>query len=702
MRRLLALRLFLRTAQFFALCNVALIVYGASSPAIPLFRGSFQVEGKTYPYVMAGGDPRTGGKTIVETVVLPLALTFEATSITTKLSSSELQQITQSPLFEAYDFPNGKTQYADAILHATFDRAAKSDWHVLLGKPRVAPELAMRVPAANGYFLSSRGSGKSLAIADMDFVQQQILKAIPTLSAGPGKLLVVVSKNVAYYSLGDATVCCSVGAHGMAPLNPSSKATQPFVIASYMDSGAMPRYQDIQPISQQIAEWFYDPLHGVESNQVPGWLQPPSDYRCGGRELSSAYLYEQPVDSPPLASATRASLHGREYHLQNVALLPWFAQSTSPKTFRRAYSFPDANVLAKPAQPCSARSKSQKIGSPLPQRPLSNGHQLIGYWEGYSSVRSPTPLGGVSPQWDVVIATFAAPVKGSTSLLHFEPPAAIGDEQFKKDVALLKSRGKKVLISIGGGGQVVTLNNRQDVDNFVRTMTEIVQNYQFDGIDLDIETPSLLIDANDKDFRNPTTPSVVNLIDAVRQLRRHFGPKFMLAEVPEAAQAQAGMQSYGGQFGSFLPVIYATRDILSFVDAQDYNTPPLEGLDENYYFPGTADYHVALAEMFLRGFPVGGDRTKMFLPLPAAKVAIGFLATPSSARNYTNVPAIVDSLRYLITGQPFAGAGYRLRQQTGYSGFKGAMFWAINEDARNGFEASNAVGDFLHKLPVKH
>ena len=59
----------------------------------------------------------------------------------------------------------------------------------------------------------------------------------------------------------------------------------------------------------------------------------------------------------------------------------------------------------------------------------------------------------------------------------------------------------------------------------------------------------------------------------------------MIGEVPEAAQAQAGMQAYGGQFGSFLPVIYGTRDILSFVDAQDYNTPPLEGLDGNYYFP---------------------------------------------------------------------------------------------------------------------
>jgi chitinase len=215
-----------------------------------------------------------------------------------------------------------------------------------------------------------------------------------------------------------------------------------------------------------------------------------------------------------------------------------------------------------------------------------NRHALIGYWEGYASADAPVPLRDVSPQWDIVITTFATPVKGSTSLLHFESPAGLGDRQFKADVAYLQSKGKKVLISLGGGGQVVTLNTAEDLHNFVSSVSAIVEKYGFDGVDLDIETPSLLINSGDTDFRNPTTPSIVNLIVAMHQMHAHFGPKFMIGEVPEAAQAQAGMKAYGGQFGCFLPVSYGTRDILSFVDAQDYNTPPLEGLDGNYYFPG--------------------------------------------------------------------------------------------------------------------
>ncbi len=462
----------------------------------------------------------------------------------------------------------------------------------------------------------------------------------------------------------------------------------------------IPRYTDVQAISQQIAEWMNDPLHGYRTNAFPAWLTPPRNVDCGGTGESSSYLLEQPTDSFPAPNSIPMAAKGKLYHLENMALLPWFAQMPSNETFQNAYSFPDTKALSGHAQPCSS---ARDLNTPLSASPAArtgapNGHALIGYWEGYASAQAPIPLRDVSPQWDIIIATFAAPVKGSTSLLHFEPPPGLGEEQFKTDVAYLQSIGKNVLISLGGGGQVVTLNTAEDLRNFVSSVSAIVQTYGFDGVDLDIETPSLLINPGDTNFRNPTTPSVVNLIAAMHQLREHFGPKFMIAEVPEAAQAQAGMQAYGGQFGSFLAVIYGTRDILSFVDAQHYNTPPLEGLDGNYYFPGTADYHVALAEMLVHGFPVAGDHQILFPPLPPEKVAIGLPATPASARNYTEPAAIENALRYLIEGKSYAGAQYGLRDPLGYPAFKGAMFWAINEDRRNNYEMSNAIGPFLHTL----
>jgi chitinase len=656
---------------------------------------------------MAGRKPDLGGTTTIPTVVVSLSFSFDAHGEQNRRQAvmnaeSVIPEVLQSPIFQSFSFATGRTQYGDALQRAQFyTTAAKTGWHTLLGKPHIAPAIQMEIPVANGYLLNSERTGKSLGIVDLDFVQKQLFERQQGTGAGPDKLLIALTRNVAFYSLGDATVCCSVGTHG-ARLDPSGRSAQAFVIGSYFDEGVMPRYTDIQGVSQQIAEWMNDPLYGYRTNEFPAWLEPVFNAGgCGGRGESSSYLLEQPTDHLPGTNSTRITVRGKEYHLENMALLPWFTQSAASETWHQAYSFPDRQALPVHAQACSdARNRSAEApASPLPRTGTANGHALIGYWEGYASAEAPMPLRDISPQWDIVIATFAAPVKGSTSLLHFAPPAGLSEESFKADIAYLKSRGKKILISLGGGGEVVTLNTAEDRNNFVSSVTSIVEKYGFDGVDLDIETPSLLINRGDTDFRKPTTPSIVNLIDAMRELRAHFGPGFMISEVPEAAQTQAGMQAYGGQFGSFLPVIYGTRDILSFVDAQDYNTPPLEALDGNYYFPGRADYHVALSEMLLRGFLVQGNAKAYFPPLPPEKVAIGLPATPTSARNYTEIPAVEDALRYLIEGKSYAGVHYQLRQPRGYPKFLGAMFWAINEDRRNNYQMSNAIGPFLHSLP---
>jgi chitinase len=610
-------------------------------------------------------------------VVVPVVLTFETSGGKVVLDGAPvISELVRSPLFEPYPFANGRTQYGDAVQRAQFH--AKNDWHVLLGEPERSKPVAITIPRANGYLLHSKRNGASLGVVDLDFVQ----KAVMEQTDGTGKFVIAVTRNAAFYALGDATVCCSVGTHERA-----------LVIGSYFDEGVMPGFSDIQGITQQVGEWLNDPLHDTKANQLPRWLEPTANLICGGKGESSAYLQEQPTDFVRGRNALVVTKGEQHYHLENLALLSWFEQSPNGP-----YSFPDTKALTGPARPCSGPSSSSPTAAPLP-RGGGSKHALIGYWEGYSSARSPTPLRDVSPQWDIVIATFATPVKGSTSLLHFSPPAALGDGRFKADVKYLQGKGKKVLISLGGGGEVVTLNTPEDLQNFVTSVTAIVEKYGFDGVDLDIETPSLLINTGDTDFRKPTTPSIVNLITAMHQLHEHFGAKFMIAEVPEAAQAQAGMQVYGGQFGSFLPVIYGTRDILSFVDAQDYNTPPLEGLDGNYYFPGNADYHVALSEMLVHGFPVGGDVKAYFPPLPAEKVAMGLPATPTSARNYTEISAIEDALRYLIEGKSYERGEYKLQIGSGYPGFMGAMFWAINEDRRNNYKMSNAVGSFLHNLP---
>ena len=186
----------------------------------------------------------------------------------------------------------------------------------------------------------------------------------------------------------------------------------------------------------------------------------------------------------------------------------------------------------------------------------------------------------------------------------------------------------------------------------------------------------------------------MNLISALRQVHDHFGPGFMISLVPEGTQIPSGYPSYGGQFGSYLAITHAIRDILSFIDVQDYNTPPLEGLDGEIYQPGSVDYHAAMTELLLHGFHVGGDSKQFFPPMPADKVAVGFLTGDTTAT------IVSQAMDYIITGKAPAGTKYKLRTPAGYPGMIGAMFWTIDADRRGNYNFSNVVGPQLHGYPA--
>jgi chitinase len=135
------------------------------------------------------------------------------------------------------------------------------------------------------------------------------------------------------------------------------------------------------------------------------------------------------------------------------------------------------------------------------------------------------------------------------------------------------------------------------------------------------------------------------------------------------------------------------RDILSFVDVQDYNTPPLQGLDGEIYQLGSVNYDAAMTELLLHGFNVGKRSGDFFPPVPADKVAVGFLVG-------TATPQLVSgAMQYLITGKAPEGVTYRLLRPGGYPGLIGAMFWTIDGDRIENYGFSNVVGRQLHEYP---
>ena len=688
--------------------------------SLPTFTRTYNAAGKDYPYTVIGGDPGKGETTAIPTVLVPITLTIEAPMDATGKkavldASPDAAEVIHSPIFATYAFASGKTQYTDAMMRTDFYKEAAKDWHTLLDRPKVVP-LQIDVPVGMGYVLTSKKARRMLAMVDVLFMQQQIFSQLPKEEMSAGKLVIAVTKDVTYYTSADATECCSWGTHGV---DTTQGLRQPIVLGSFLDPHTVAEDNDVQPLTQQLAQWVRDPLHEpalrmrhgmiAPGNVFPGWMRVPAESLtelprensgCGETRIAVPLFLNDPTDinwknTVPASKAYIANMGGMSYHLQNVALLSWYTGSTSPNSYR--YSFPDANALRGPAKPCPEHHQNGSFGaitdaSPTTVAPIAltggpNGHQSIGYWSGLGPIRE------VSPQWDVIIVAFATPVPGAEGTMHYQVRGSMTPEQFKDDIKLKQSQGKKVMISLGGGGQHFALMTQEGKRNFIRTVEDICTEFGFNGIDIDFETSSLELDPGDTDFKHPTTPSTVNLIAALREIHDHFGKDFMVSLVPEGTQIPAAYPGYGGQFGSYLPIVEGIRDILAFVDTQDYNCPPIEGLDGEFYMPGSVDYHAAATELVLHGFDVGRDPKHHFDPLPANKVVIGYL-------NSDTTPGIVqDTMRYMITGKSNRPTKYKLRQPNGYPTFDGAMFWTIDEDRREAFRYSNTVGPLLRSYP---
>lgn len=689
-----SIRKFMKLRALQAICALACLVpcigFAQTRGTVPTFTRS--VHGVDYTF--AGRDPATKGTTRIPVLLVPIRLDFQGRAASLD-ATGDAQRILKSPVFSSYKFPGGpSTQYADALLHATFHGEGRT----LLEKPEVRP-VTIEIPPSKGYLLHAGDSGRSIGVVDRDYIESELFKQIP---AQPGKLVIAVVHDATFYAIGDATVCCGWGTHGVDPATGNS-----FVLAAYLDNvPAIVREHDVQPLTQQLAEFFYDPLHdprnnfhtdGAPGNWFIAWRRPVADGACGGSGIGSNYFQLLPTDTNlknnfPSSPAFVVSGAGGTYHLQNVALFDWYLGGSAGS---KDYGFPDAGALREPAKPCKARrpaSGGQHAPVPADASSTRNKHWLIGYWTGSRfGGGTPLPLQDISPQWNVVIVAFASPAENALEgTLVYTPPPGMSVDQVKAGIEYLKRQGRKVMISLGGGGKYFKLDHASDIPNFVDSVARIVKQYGFDGVDIDFEAPSLDLAEGDTNFRHPTTPSVVNLIDGLRQLHRRFGPQFMISIVPEGTQVPGGYVSYGGQFGSELPLIHALRNILAFVDVQDYNTPPLTGLDGNIYQTHTVDYYAATTDMLLHGFDVAGNPKLFFPPLPADKVAIGYLV------GYDEPGIDLSAVRYVLTGHAPAGTHYKLKSRDGYPAMLGAMYWTIDEDRDDGYRYSNLLGPVLH------
>ncbi|WP_432940131.1 chitinase [Kribbella sp. CA-253562] len=335
-------------------------------------------------------------------------------------------------------------------------------------------------------------------------------------------------------------------------------------------------------------------------------------------------------------------------------------------------------------------------------------HALIGYLHAsFANGSGYVRMADVPAAWNSINLSFGEPTTATSGDIRFnrcpaaECPNVESDAEFLAAIKAKQAAGKKVLISIGGANGQVQLTSTAARDAFVSSVSAIIDRWGLDGLDIDFEGHSLYLNAGDTDFRNPTTPVIVNLISALKTLKAKYGAGFVLTMAPETFFVQVGYQHYGGssggdnRTGSYLPVIHALRDALTVLHVQDYNSGPVMGLDNQYHTMGGADFHIAMTDMIKAGFPVA-NTGHTFPGLRQDQIAFGLPAAVSAGNGYTAPAAVHQALDCLVKGQNCGG--YTLRGGASPS-FRGLMTWSINWDKYYNWEFQNSHAPYLAALP---
>ncbi|MFE0787915.1 chitinase [Streptomyces mutabilis] len=425
---------------------------------------------------------------------------------------------------------------------------------------------------------------------------------------------------------------------------------------------------------------------GGETGQPPA---PPAGLTAGSVTSSSVALSWSPVPG-----ATGYAVYRDGTKVRTVTGTSTTVTGLAPST---AYAFQVAAVNDAGESARSATVTATTAGQPDGGGADLPAHALVGYLHAsFANGSGYTRLADVPDSWDVIDLAFGEPTSVTSGDIRFERcpvtecPNVESDAEFKAAIEAKQAAGKKVLISIGGQNGQVQLTTTAARDKFVSSVSAIIDEYGLDGLDIDFEGHSLSLNADDTDFKNPRTPVIVNLISALKTLKARYGDDFVLTMAPETFFVQLGYQYYGtgkwgGQdprAGAYLPVIHALRDDLTLLHVQDYNSGPIMGLDDRYHSMGGADFHIAMTDMLLTGFPVAGDAGNVFPPLRPDQVAIGMPASTNAGNGYVS-PAEVNKALNCLTEKTDCGS---YATHGTWPALRGLMTWSINWDRYSNWE----------------
>ena len=321
--------------------------------SVPHFSGSFESQGKTYPFTMVGVKPQSNTTTEVPVQIIPISLFFEEfvdeNGAPVILDPAGIvPRVQTSPNFHDAQYTTGTTQFADAVQRAQFNATAGKDWHTLLGAPQILKPLRIAVPRGDAKVYRNPSTGVMYAIVDTDFFLSQLNTMIQMANLSPDALAIALTSNVFLAPQKDIKKCCVLGFHTSFDVGEMAqvKFVQTFIWASWVEQGILGSgLADVTPMSHEISEWMNNPFG---NNAVPAWQVP-----------NAAGCQSNLETGDPLALAPNAGypvlIDGFTYHPQNQVLMQWFQRGTASDAFEGAFSFPDQSIMTGPSQACPVR-----------------------------------------------------------------------------------------------------------------------------------------------------------------------------------------------------------------------------------------------------------------------------------------------------------------------------------------------------------
>ncbi len=419
----------------------------------------------------AGRDPIQGGTTTIPTVLVPIALSFDAKKTAGKPFVMDAAADV-SPISARQSSPSSLSRPAAPRSMPTPCCAPPSP------RRRMAHAARQAGGEADKYHHSRR-----LRLRPHLEEERQLLRrcrhrisaegALQTVPKQDGKLVIAVTHNTTYYAEGDATLAAPGG---------RTESIRPPETPSCSGRISVPRRR-----WSKTATCSRSPSNSRSSSTIrctilcstaatSRFRETPSRLAASRVALRATRAAAAAHASPPLLPSRTDQYEPQEQFSRVEGLCRSRRRSRLPSAECGAAALVHGlrRVLAtrtafrtrrrSPHPRSHARRGTVRAGAHHPnpqsrqsrQRPAqrASADRLLDRLRLLVRFRSE-----VSPQWDVIIVAFATPDKNAPRRDHAVPrtPAGLDREQFKADIAYLKSQGKKVMISLGGGGQHFTL-----------------------------------------------------------------------------------------------------------------------------------------------------------------------------------------------------------------------------------------------------